>query len=72
MTPSQTLGTIHMADGALATKAIDNSAFGKRGWMEMSIEDRGAIILQRTFLRALRARMNAATMMGQKQDCPPG
>ena len=37
---SQTLGTIHMADGALATKAIDNALSVKRGWMEMSIEDR--------------------------------
>ena len=66
---SQTLGTIHMADGALATKAIDNALSVKRGWMEMSIEDRGAIILKAADLLTgpYRARMNAATMMGQSK-----
>ena len=66
---SQTLGTIHMVDGELTSRAIENALSAKRGWMEMSLEDRGAILLKAADLLTgpYRARMNAATMMGQSK-----
>ena len=63
------LGTLNSATKADATAAIDAAVAAAPGWRELSFDDRAAILLKAADLLAgpWRARLNAATMLGQSK-----
>ncbi|MFX0539220.1 L-glutamate gamma-semialdehyde dehydrogenase [Ornithinimicrobium sp. Y1847] len=65
----EVLGTLRDATTAEATAAIDASLEASAGWRDLSFEDRAAVILKAADLLSgpWRARMNAATMLGQSK-----
>lgn len=65
-----TLGHYHKGDGSHVRAAIDAALEAKSGWENMRWEDRAAIFLKAADLLAgpYRAKMNAATMLGQSKN----
>ena len=66
---SHVLATLHQADGATTTKAIENALSVKDEWSRMPFHARAAIFLRAAELLASRYRpiLNAATMLGQSK-----
>ena len=66
---AEVLGTLHTAQAADATAAIDAAREAAPGWAAMDFDDRAAILLRAAELLAgpWRARLNAATMLGQSK-----
>ncbi|MFT5913249.1 MAG: 1-pyrroline-5-carboxylate dehydrogenase, partial [Paraglaciecola sp.] len=64
------LGHFYMGDSSHVKKAIDAALAAKEGWENMAYADRAAIFLKAADLLAgpYRARMNAATMLGQSKN----
>jgi len=64
------VGTYHLAEKAHIEKAITNALEAKTKWAAMSWEQRAAIFLKAAELIAgpYRARINAATMIGQSKN----
>ena len=67
---SHTLGWHGRADAALVSSAIDAALAAKKDWENMPWQDRAAIFLKAADLLSgpWRARMNAATMLGQSKN----
>ena len=65
-----TLGYFHRGDKSHVEKAIDAALKAKPAWEAMPWQDRVAIFLKAADLLAgpFRARMNAATMLGQSKN----
>lgn len=65
-----TLGHFHKGDTQHVQKAIDSALKAKAGWENMPWEERAAIFLKAADLLAgpYRAKMNAATMLGQSKN----
>jgi 1-pyrroline-5-carboxylate dehydrogenase len=65
------LGTFSKGDGTHVTKAINAALAAKKDWENMAWQDRAAIFLKAADLLSgpYRARMNAATMLGQSKNC---
>ena len=61
------IGEVREATTADATLAVDAAVAAAPGWRDLSFDDRAAILLKAADLLAgpYRARMNAATMLGQ-------
>jgi 1-pyrroline-5-carboxylate dehydrogenase len=66
---SHVLATLHQADAATTTKAIENALSVKDEWSRMPFHARAAIFLRAAELLATRYRpiLNAATMLGQSK-----
>jgi 1-pyrroline-5-carboxylate dehydrogenase len=66
---AQVLGTLHQATRADVTDAVGAALAAGPGWRELSFDDRAAIFLRAADLLAgpWRARVNAATMLGQSK-----
>lgn len=64
------LGHFYMGDSSHVKKAIDAALAAKEDWENMPYEDRAAIFLKAADLLAgpYRAKMNAATMLGQSKN----
>ncbi|MCW2120242.1 L-glutamate gamma-semialdehyde dehydrogenase [Flavobacterium sp. 7A] len=64
------LGTYHLAEKAQIEKAIANALESRTAWADMAWEHRAAIFLKAAELIAgpYRARINAATMIGQSKN----
>jgi len=64
------LGMAHYGDAKTVKAAIDAALKAKRDWENMPWEDRGAILLKAADLISgpYRARINAATMLGQGKN----
>jgi 1-pyrroline-5-carboxylate dehydrogenase len=67
---SHTLGYFHRAAKENIISAIETSLTAKKSWEQMNWENRAAIFLKAADLLAgkYRARMNAATMLGQSKN----
>ena len=67
---SHTLGYYHKGDKSHVEMAIDAALKAKKDWETMPWQDRAAIFLKAADLLAgpFRARMNAATMLGQSKN----
>ena len=65
------LGTLKNATVADAQAAVQAAKDAAPGWRELSFDDRAAILLKAADLLAgpYRARLNAATMLGQSKTC---
>ena len=65
------LGTLKNATVADARAAVDAAKTAGPGWRALSFDDRAAILLKAAELLAgpWRARLNAATMLGQSKTC---
>jgi 1-pyrroline-5-carboxylate dehydrogenase len=63
------LGTMRNATTADATAAVDAAKAAAPGWRELAFDDRAAILLKAAELLSgpWRARLNAATMLGQSK-----
>jgi 1-pyrroline-5-carboxylate dehydrogenase len=63
------LGTMRNATTADAQAAVDAAKMAAPGWRELSFDDRAAILLKAAELLSgpWRARLNAATMLGQSK-----
>ena len=68
------LGTLRNATVQDAQAAVDAAKAAAPGWRELSFDDRAAVLLKAAELLSgpWRARLNAATMLGQSQDRLPG
>ena len=66
---AEVLGTLRNAEAADATAAIEAAGHAASSWRELSFEDRAAVFLRAADLAAgpWRARLNAATMLGQSK-----
>ncbi|SMB87812.1 delta-1-pyrroline-5-carboxylate dehydrogenase [Hymenobacter roseosalivarius DSM 11622] len=66
----QVLGQFHEGDGTHVTQAIEAALAARRDWAELPWEHRAAIFLKAAELLAgpYRARLNAATMLGQSKN----
>ncbi|WP_026712363.1 L-glutamate gamma-semialdehyde dehydrogenase [Flavobacterium daejeonense] len=64
------VGTYHLAEKSHIEKAISNALASKTAWANMAWEQRAAIFLKAAELIAgpYRARINAATMIGQSKN----
>jgi 1-pyrroline-5-carboxylate dehydrogenase len=64
------VGTYHLAEKSHIEKAIANALESKQAWANMAWEQRAAIFLKAAELIAgpYRARINAATMIGQSKN----
>ena len=64
------VGTYHLAEKADIEKAIANALESRKAWTNMAWEQRAAIFLKAAELIAgpYRARINAATMIGQSKN----
>jgi 1-pyrroline-5-carboxylate dehydrogenase len=64
------LGQFHEGDGTHVTQAIEAALAARRDWAELPWEHRAAIFLKAAELLAgpYRARLNAATMLGQSKN----
>ena len=64
------LGHFHMGDGTHVQQAIDAALAAKEQWADTPWQDRAAIFLKCAELLAgpFRAKMNAATMLGQSKN----
>jgi 1-pyrroline-5-carboxylate dehydrogenase len=67
---AHTLGAYHVGDASHVHQAIDAALGAKEKWENMPWQDRAAIFLKAADLLAgpYRARMNAATMLGQSKN----
>ncbi len=67
---AHTLGYYYKGDSSHVNKAIDAALAAKSAWENMPWQDRAAIFLRAADLLAgpFRARMNAATMLGQSKN----
>ena len=67
---SHVLGTYSQGDSNHVVQAIDAALSAKKNWEEMPWQDRAAIFLKAADLLAgpYRAKMNAATMLGQSKN----
>lgn len=67
---SHTLGHYYKGDSSHVRKAIDAALAAKPAWENMPWQDRAAIFLRAADLLAgpFRAKMNAATMLGQSKN----
>lgn len=67
---SHILGTYSQGDSNHVVQAIDAALSAKKNWEEMPWQDRAAIFLKAADLLAgpYRAKMNAATMLGQSKN----
>lgn len=67
---SHILGTYSQGDSNHVVQAIDAALSAKKDWEEMPWQDRAAIFLKAADLLAgpYRAKMNAATMLGQSKN----
>jgi 1-pyrroline-5-carboxylate dehydrogenase len=67
---SHTLGWHGRADASLVSEAIDAALAAKKDWENMAWQNRAAIFLKAADLLSgpWRARMNAATMLGQSKN----
>ena len=65
------LGHFHNGDASHVQQAVDAALAARPRWSEMPWEHRGAIFLKAAELLAgpYRARINAATMLGQSKNC---
>ena len=65
------LGTLRNATLGDAQAAVEAATAAAPGWRELSFDDRAAILLKAADLLAgpWRARLNAATMLGQSKTC---
>ncbi len=65
------LGTLKNATVADARSAVDAAKAAAPGWRALSFDDRAAILLKAAELLSgpWRARLNAATMLGQSKTC---
>jgi len=65
-----TLGRFHEGDAAHVTQAIDAALAARSAWANLPWEERAAIFLKAADLLAgpYRARINAATMLGQSKN----
>ena len=65
------LGTLKNATVSDARAAVDAAKAAAPGWRALSFDDRAAILLKAAELLAgpWRARLNAATMLGQSKTC---
>ncbi|MCB9899397.1 MAG: L-glutamate gamma-semialdehyde dehydrogenase [Planctomycetes bacterium] len=65
------LATCHAADASHVQQAVDAARAAAPGWAAMSFDDRASIFLRAADLLAgpWRARVNAATMLGQSKTC---
>ncbi len=68
---AHTLGSFHKGDASHVKAAIAAALEAKKGWEELSLENRAAIFLKAADLLAnkYRYKMNAATMLGQSKNC---
>ncbi len=68
---AEVLGTLHNARTADATAAIEAAQGAAVQWRSMSFDDRASVLLKAAGLLAgpWRARLNAATMLGQSKTC---
>ena len=66
---AEVLGTLHNAQAADATAAIEAAQEAAPGWGALAYDDRAAILLRAAELLAgpWRAKLNAATMLGQSK-----
>jgi len=66
---AEVLGTMHKATPEDAATAVTAAAAAAPGWRDLSFDDRAAVILKAADLLAgpWRARLNAATMLGQSK-----
>lgn len=66
-----TLGHFHLGTAANVSQAIEAALAARPAWAEMPWEHRAAIFLKAADLLAgpYRARLNAATMLGQSKNC---
>lgn len=66
---AEVLGTLRDGTGKDARAAVDAALEAAPGWQAMSFEDRASVLLKAADLLAgpWRARMNAATMLGQSK-----
>ncbi|MBG8554196.1 L-glutamate gamma-semialdehyde dehydrogenase [Hymenobacter guriensis] len=66
-----TLGHFHEGDASHVQQAIDAALAARPQWAELPWEQRAAIFLKAAELLAgpYRARLNAATMLGQSKNC---
>ena len=66
---AKVLGTLRGATVDDARKAVDAAKAAAPGWRELSFDDRAAVLLKAAELLAgpWRARLNAATMLGQSK-----
>ena len=66
----RTLGHFHYGDASHVTQAIDAALAARTAWAEIPWEHRAAIFLKAADLLAgpYRARINAATMLGQSKN----
>ncbi|HKJ12586.1 MAG TPA: L-glutamate gamma-semialdehyde dehydrogenase [Ornithinimicrobium sp.] len=66
---SEVLGTLRNATGQDAAAAIEAAMVAAPAWREMSFDDRAAVFLKAADLASgpWRARINAATMLGQSK-----
>src|SRR5690606_25623071 len=66
---AEALGTLHNAQAAEATAAIEAAREAAPGWGALAYDDRAAILLRAAELLAgpWRAKLNAATMLGQSK-----
>ncbi len=65
------LGTLRNATHADAKAAVEAARAAAPGWRELSFDDRAAVLLKAAELLSgpWRARLNAATMLGQSKTC---
>jgi 1-pyrroline-5-carboxylate dehydrogenase len=65
------LGTLHNATADDARSAVDAAVAAGPGWRALSFDDRAGIFLKAAELLSgpWRARLNAATMLGQSKTC---
>ncbi|MDQ3383286.1 MAG: L-glutamate gamma-semialdehyde dehydrogenase [Actinomycetota bacterium] len=68
---AEVLGTLHNARTADATAAVEAAQGAAVQWRSMSFDDRASVLLKAAGLLAgpWRARLNAATMLGQSKTC---
>lgn len=68
---AHTLGHYHRATQSDVKMAVDAALAAKKDWANMSFEARAGIFLKAADLLAgpYRAKMNAATMLGQSKNC---
>ena len=66
----RTLGELHEGDASHVTQAIEAALAARPAWAELPWEQRAAIFLKAADLLAgpYRARLNAATMLGQSKN----
>ncbi len=65
------LGNLYHADRQSVVAAVDAALAAQREWSSWSLQERSAVFLKAADLLAgpWRARMNAATMLGQSKTC---